>query len=298
MELDYLLLDVFTTERLKGNQLAVVCNGDGLLDNEMQAIAAEFNLSETVFLMKPTGERNHACARIFTPKAELPFAGHPTVGASVVIGLRREVPLVRLEERIGLITALVETTGKHSGRARFTLPRLPDEVPTTMPDTGAIAMALGILPEDIGFGLYRPAAFTAGNMFYLIPVKNAQVLASLRLERRGWTDVFPLDRHSVYVFTETPEEEGVDFAARMFSPSTFGREDPGTGSAAAALIGLIARNVSFSDGQDEFMLRQGDEVGRPCRISMQLRKDAGVLTHAGIGGDALVVGEGKLYFGS
>lgn len=296
MDLEYLLLDVFTTEQYKGNQLAVVCNGDGLLDNEMQTIAREFNLSETVFLTKAAGERNTSCARIFTTKVELPFAGHPTIGAAVVLGLQHKVPVVRIEERIGLITALVERTNKHAGRARFTLPRLPDEAGTS-PDKGAMAMALGIMPEDIGCGLYKPAVFTAGNLFYLVPVRNAAVLARLKLERRGWSEVFPLDRHSVYVFTETPEEEGVDFAARMFSPGMTGGEDPGTGSAAAALIGLIARNARFADGQEEYVLRQGDEMGRPCRIMLQVRKDADVLTHAGIGGHAVIIGEGKLRFG-
>ena len=296
MELEYLLLDVFTSERMKGNQLAVVCNGEGLLDNEMQAIALEFNLSETVFLTKPVVERNTVAVRIFTPKTELPFAGHPTVGAAVVLGLQHKVPVVRIEERVGLITALVDRTDKHSGNARFTLPRLPDEVEGMAPDTAAIAMALGILPDDIGCGLYKTAVFTAGNLFYLVPVKSAHVLANLKLERRGWSEVFPLERHAVYVFTETPEEEGIDFAARMFAPGMVGGEDPGTGSAAAALIGLIARHVSFADGQGEFVLRQGDEMGRPCRIALQLRKDADILTHAGIGGNAVVVGEGKLYF--
>ena len=157
-------------------------------------------------------------------------------------------------------------------------------------------MALGILPEDIGCGLYKPAVLTAGNLFYLVPVRNAQVLANLKLERRGWSEIFPLERHAVYVFTETPEEAGIDFAARMFAPGMVGGEDPGTGSAAAALIGLIARNAPFADGQGEYMLRQGDEMGRPCRISLQVRKDADILTHAGIGGNAIIVGEGKLRF--
>ena len=108
MKLNYLLLDVFTRDRLKGNQLAVVTKADGLLDGEMQAIAREFNLSETVFMLKPQAERNTAAIRIFTPYAELPFAGHPTVGAAVVLGLQNKVTAVRLEEKIGLITALFE----------------------------------------------------------------------------------------------------------------------------------------------------------------------------------------------
>jgi trans-2,3-dihydro-3-hydroxyanthranilate isomerase len=106
MKLNYLLLDVFTRERLKGNPLAVVLKADGLLDGEMQAIAREFNLSETVFIQKPHAERNTASVRIFTPTVELPFAGHPTVGAAVVLGLQNKVSAVRLEEQIGLITAL------------------------------------------------------------------------------------------------------------------------------------------------------------------------------------------------
>ena len=101
MKLDYTLLDVFTTERLSGNPLAVVGKADGLLDDQMQRIAAEFNLSETVFITKPKTERHTAALRIFTPQVELPFAGHPTVGAAVVLGLETKMTAIRLEEPIG-----------------------------------------------------------------------------------------------------------------------------------------------------------------------------------------------------
>lgn len=297
MKLKYLLLDVFTSERFKGNPLAVVCNADGLLDNEMQAIASEFNLSETVFLSKAEGDRNTAAARIFTPQAELLFAGHPTIGAAIVLGQSHKVPVVRIEGRIGVITALVEKGENGAMNARFSLPMLPEEVPGAVPGKHNIAMALGIAPEDVGCGLYKPAVFTAGTAFYLVPVRNAQVLRSIKLERRGWDAVFPHERHSAYVFTETPEEKDNDFAARMFGPGMGLEEDPGTGSAAAALIGLIARHTSFADGQGEYHLRQGHEIGRPCRIGIQLRKSAGELTHGGISGEAVIVGEGELDLG-
>src|SRR5690606_28282101 len=116
-------------------------------------------------------------------------------------------------------------------------------------------------------------------------------------ERRGWNETFPLDRHSVYVFTETPEEPENTFAARMFSPGMGLGEDPGTGSAVAALTGLVAEHTPFADGQAEYFVRQGHEMGRPCRISMQIRKEAGVLTHAGIGGEAVCIGEGEINCG-
>ncbi len=295
-KLRYMLLDVFTSERLKGNPLAVVCDGDGLLDNDMQAIASEFNLSETVFLTRPSVERNSAAVRIFTPRVELSFAGHPTVGAAIVLGQQHKVPVVRIEEKVGLITALVEKDAHGVLNARFGLPRLPEEAGTA-PDRHDIAMALGILPSDVGCGLYKPAVFTAGTLFYLVPVANAKVLRDLKPERRGWQETFPLDRHSVYVFTETPEEKANDFAARMFSPGMGLGEDPGTGSAAAALIGLVSRNAEFSDGQREYQIRQGHEMGRPCRIAIQVRKEAGELTHGGIGGNAVIIGEGHLDLG-
>jgi trans-2,3-dihydro-3-hydroxyanthranilate isomerase len=294
MKLKYLLLDVFTSEPYNGNPLAVVCDGDGLLDNEMQAIASEFNLSETVFLTRPRSERNTACVRIFTPTMELGFAGHPTVGAALILGQQHKVPVVRIEERIGTITALVEKKDdKGAASARFGLPRLPEEAGTA-PDRHDIALALGVMPGDIGCGLYRPSVVTAGVLFYLVPVRNAKVLQSVQPERRGWADVFPLGQNSVYVFTETTDEPDNHFAARMFSPGMGLTEDPGTGSAAAALIGLVARHASFSDGQEEFFVRQGHEMGRPCRIAIQVRKEAGELTHGGIGGQVVIVGEGEL----
>ncbi len=291
MKLNYLLLDVFTRERLQGNQLAVVCKADGLLDGEMQAIAREFNLSETVFILKPHIERNTASIRIFTPHTELPFAGHPTVGAAVVLGLLNKVSAVRLEEPIGLITALFEKSDKRSGEARFALPRLPSRI-APLTDRLGMAQALGIEVEDIGCDLYEPAVFSAGVMFHLVPVRNAEVLRRIKINAGIWNTVFSHDHNSAYVFTLTPEEPDNDFAARMFGIDI--GEDPGTGSAAAALIGLLAEHADLATGQADYVLRQGHEMGRPCRITIQLRKDNDVLIHGGIGGHAVIVGEGVL----
>lgn len=291
MKLNYLLLDVFTRERLKGNPLAVVMKADGLLDNQMQAIASEFNLSETVFVNRPQAERHTAAVRIFTPRVELPFAGHPTVGAAVALGLQTRASAIRLEEKIGVITCVIERIDKQIGQARFSLPKLPEEVGKAPP---ALAMAgsLGLDPDEIGCGELQPALYSAGVPFYLIPVRDASVLKRIKLERRGWDEIYPFGQGSVYVFTRTPDEAGFDLAARMFSPGLGVGEDPATGSAAAALIGLLARDAS--PGQTEFTLRQGHEMGRPSTIQLQMRLDDGRLTHGGIGGDAVVVGEGVL----
>lgn len=294
MKLDYLLLDVFTRERLQGNQLAVVHRADGLLDNEMQAIAREFNLSETVFLTKPQSERNAAGVRIFTPHQELPFAGHPTVGAAVVLGLQTDRSAVRMEEKIGLVTALFQKADKRSGEARFALPRLPTKV-ADLTDRLGIAQALGIELEEIGCDVYGPAVYTAGVTFHLIPVRDSGVLRRAKPNMAMFEDIFFHDHNSAYVFTLTPEEPENDIAARMFGMGV--GEDPGTGSAAAALIGLLSDKADFGTGQADFSLRQGKEMGRLCRISLQLRREGEVLTHGAIGGHAVIVGEGVLDLG-
>lgn len=294
MKLDYLLMDVFTRTPLTGNPLAVVKRADGLTTEQMQRIAAEFNLSETVFIIRPALERHAAAVRIFTPRVELPFAGHPTVGAAVAMGLELKSSAIRLEEKIGVITAVMERIDARSGNARFALPHLPMSVGTT-PDPGRIALMLGIEPDDIGLGHHRASVYSAGVIFYLVPVRDAAVLKRVTPARAGWSEVFPLEHHSVYVYTATPEEPENDFAARMFSPGMGLSEDPATGAAAAALIGELASEAG--PGQTEYLIRQGVEMGRPSLITVQIRKDGEVITHGGIGGDAVIVGQGTLDLG-
>lgn len=290
MKLPYLILDVFTRQPLQGNPLAVILQADGLSDGEMQAIAREFNLSETVFISKPENERNSASLRIFTPYQELPFAGHPTVGAAVTLGLNSRAPDIRMEEKVGLVTAHFERIDGRTGEARFTLPRLPERV-ADLPDRLSIAQALGIDVEDIGCDVFTPAVFSAGVTFHLIPVRDATVLKNIRVNRTAWEDVFHHDHHSAYVFTLTPDEQDNDIAARMFGMGL--GEDPGTGSAAAALIGLLAEQ-EMGSGQSDYVLRQGHEMGRPCRITLQSRKESDRLVHGAIGGQAVVIAEGVL----
>src|SRR3569833_25338 len=282
MKLDYLLLDVFTRERLRGNQLAVVLKADGLLDDQMQRIAAEFNLSETVFISKPNAERHTAAVRIFTPQVELPFAGHPTVGAAVVLGLETRSSAIRIEEKIGVITCVIEKIDKARGHARFALPHLPT-VAGKAPDKTQLALMLGLEPEDIGFGMHKPSVFSAGWTFYLIPVKSPAVLAQVKPQTGGWSQTFPLEHHSVYVYTETPGEDGNDFAARMFSPGMGLGEEPTTKATTTTQNGELAQDAT--DGQTEYVLRRGMEMARLSLITMQISKNGDRLNHGGKGGD-------------
>ena len=289
MKIDYLLLDVFTRNALSGNPLAVVREADGLLDDQMQRVANELNLSETVFIRRPKSERHTAAVRIFTPMRELPFAGHPTVGVAVALGLEHKTSAVRIEEQIGVITCVIERIDRRTGHARFAIPHLP-LVAGKPPDRTKIALALGLEPDEIGCGMLKPTVHTAGVVYYLVPVRNAQALARIETQRGGWNEVFPLPMHAVYAYTATPEESGNDYAARMFAPDL--GEDAATGSAAAALIGPLSEQCG--DGMTDYVIRQGMEMGRPSRIEVQIRKDGEQLTHGAIGGDALIVGQGSL----
>lgn len=293
MDLDYILLDVFTDTPLSGNPLAVVQKADELSDSRMQAIAAEFNLSETVFVCKPENERHTARLRIFTPRRELPFAGHPTIGMAALLGINFNLTAARLEENVGLVTCLMERESKRMGRARFSLPKLPERVDTDY-DLEAVGAALGVGAEAIGCGAYAPTRFDAGNPFHLIPVRDAHVLRNVSLDRGAWAGAFPGDDKSVYLFTETPEERENDLAARMFSPSMGIGEDPATGSAVAALAGLLAEQLEGTQAQ-QLRIRQGVEMGRPSLIELELQVQDGRLGHALIGGAAVVVGSGTLY---
>lgn len=292
MKLSYYLLDVFTDKPLAGNQLAVVMKADLLSEKQMQAIAKEFNLSETIFVRQPRLDNHAAHVRIFTPDTELPFAGHPTVGAAVLLGLHQRLQAVRLEEEVGSITSVMERINSYTGSAHFSLPKLPEKIAADL-SAEVLANALGLASDEIGCADFEPAIYSAGVPFYLVPVRDTDVLARVKIERRGWAGVFPVSKHMVYAFTEAPDEH-VDFAARMFAPLAGISEDPATGAAAAALIGLLAEHVGSDDGQFKYQLRQGKELGRPSVIDINFTKAGGQLKRGGIGGKAVVVAEGTL----
>ena len=294
-------LDVFTTTPLAGNPLAVVRDADGLDDGAMQRIAREFNLSETVFLLPPRDPVNTARARIFTPSRELPFAGHPTIGAAVLIGLteaqglmQSQDILIALEEEIGLISCTVGYDRNGIARASFALPKLP------MPAGQAgqslfIAQALGLDESDIGFGQHVPTIFSAGNPFCFVPVATRAAMSRAKPDAALWHAAFGhMERGACYLYTRESVAPDHHFHARMFAPGLGIAEDPATGSAVAAFAGVLMVHDKPADGAHMFMIEQGYEMGRPSLISLGLDVMDGKLMEATIGGSAVMVQEGTL----
>ena len=290
----YYILDVFTDTKLAGNPLAVVLDSDELDTSAMQRIAREFNLSETVFLAPPRDPVNSAAIRIFTPATELPFAGHPTVGAAILLAeqkapdllAREDVGLV-LEEAIGLVSCSVRHRRGEAAHARFEVPCLATQW-AAPPDPAAMAGLLGLGAEDIGFGRHGPTCFSAGNAVTFVPLASIEALGRARLAAR------PGEKAMLYLYTPASEGGTRGFRARMLSVGYGVPEDPATGSAAAAFPGVLLANERLGDGEHDCILHQGIEMGRPSRIGLAFAIDGGRLTASAIGGSAVIVAQGTL----
>lgn len=296
----FVTLDVFTDTALAGNPLAVVFDADDLDDAAMQAIAAEFNLSETVFITEPKGREGDYGLRIFTPLEELPFAGHPTVGSAIALGLKRSSePGKRLrfilEETVGDITADVRINSADHGSARFFLPRLPERVGDLPPITD-IAAALGLQPGDLLDTPVQGGIWSAGVPFGIVPLRYPELLSEISLDIPVLERVFGGEQpYPAYVVAKASSTEFTqDWRVRMFGPHLGITEDPATGGAAAAFAGLIAKEAGLGDGEHAISIYQGVEMARPSHLRLILKIENGALSQAVLGGDAVMMSEGKL----
>lgn len=294
----FVTLNVFTDRRFTGNPLGAVLEPEGLDTEMMQAITREFGHPETIFVFPPANPKHRARLRIFTPGREIPFAGHPTVGAAVLLaridGDKGQRQLV-IEEGIGAVQCTAERADAHCGSAQFIVPQLPaPSLPA--PDNAAIAAALNVDAADIGFGNFRPGRWSAGNPFAFVPLQGLVAIRRSRPDPAQFEPTFatPERPGMVFLFCRETEISAHDFHARMFAPGMGVPEDPATGSAAAAFAGVLAEQAGLADGEHAFTIEQGHEMGRPSLIRLSLTVSAGKLAAAAIGGDAVVVTEGTI----
>lgn len=292
--LEFRTLDVFTTQPFTGNPLAVVLGADGLSTAQMQTIAREFNLSETIFVMTPRDAAHRARVRIFFPTAEIPFAGHPTIGCAVLLATMDAADgdftrhLV-LEEEAGLVPVTVWRKGGVT-EAEFTAPILPHETEGRV--DGAPAPALGLEAGEIGFGAHRPGIWQGGPRFLYVPVASLAALARARAMQPHWDAVMAAAGvDSAYLYT--PGDD-CDFRARMFSPTAGIPEDPATGSATAILAAQLMASDALGDGETRLHLRQGVEMGRASDLFMTVDVAGGCLRAVRIRGAAVALSEGRI----
>jgi trans-2,3-dihydro-3-hydroxyanthranilate isomerase len=303
MRLQFHTLDVFTDRRFGGNPLAVVHAADSLDGVEMQRIAREFSLSETVFVLKPERPAHSARLRIFTPSSELAFAGHPTVGAAILLAeLRASTTgvaggtdsLVVLEENIGIVRVGVRLRPGSASFAEFDAPRLPEETGQLAP-IDRLAAAIGLIPAEIGFENHRPTRFAAGNAFAFVPVSGLDAMARAEVQSQHWASAFGgQGLVGAFLYTRQCVNASSAFHARMFGPDYGVPEDPATGSAAVGFAGVVHRFDGLPDGMHKRIIEQGFEMGRPSLISLSLEIERGRLDAVRIGGHSVRVSEGMI----
>ncbi len=291
MKRKYAIYDVFTTQRLAGNPLAVVFDAGDLNSQHMQAIAGEFNLSETVFILPRQNPMADYKLRIFTPAYEMDFAGHPTVGAAVALADGRDKAGLILELNVGLTPCAVAVQDGVP-YAEFVAPALPLESELALhPDRAA--KVINVEPFEVGFKRYGVSAFGVAKPYLYVPVDGLEVIAKCRptpdLMRGG------IPYSGIYAFTRRSITKEAAFHARFFAPDMGIAEDPATGSAAVGLAGVIMKYEPPEDGRHTYIIEQGFEMGRPSMLRLELEVENAALKHVRLGGNAVKVAEGVLY---
>ncbi|MDB5653669.1 MAG: Trans-2,3-dihydro-3-hydroxyanthranilate isomerase [Tardiphaga sp.] len=305
MTIDYVTLDVFTEHPFGGNPLAVIPDARGLDDARMQAIATEFNYSETTFVLPPENPAHSARVRIFTPTDEIPFAGHPNVGTAFVLGRQPTLfgkPVADrmiFEEKAGLVHVdLMRERGEIVG-AGFVAPRplvIGDEV-----DVSLLAACVGLPPEAVSRVMHAPRVVSVGLPFAVAELDDLAALAAARPNTLAFAEAGKKhwhrdDRFSLFIYVRTGN--GIDrLRARMFAPLSNIPEDPATGSASAALAAYLVSLDPRQDAHVAIAIEQGVEMGRPSAIGVEVEKRAGCVEAVRISGHCVPMMQGTLTSG-
>ena len=295
----FVTVDVFTDRRFGGNPLAVFPDASGLSDGQMQSLAAEFNLSETTFVVPPENPSNTARVRIFNRTSEMPFAGHPNVGTGwVLAGLGRDRDgVLRFEEIAGLVEVRVERDGA-GGQPRSVTIAAPQPLSlgAEMP-VDLLAGCVGLDVSDVVVAAHRPVVASVGNSFVIAEVKAAALSrAAPDMARfRSAVEAFPTlgpRRLPLYLYAQEGQSAGTTrLRARMFSPLSGTIEDAATGSAATPLAALLLSLTTASERR--YDITQGVEMGRPSLLACSARRAADGI-RASVGGGCVPVLKGEV----
>jgi trans-2,3-dihydro-3-hydroxyanthranilate isomerase len=271
----YLVVDVFTSQPLEGNQLGVFLDGRPFTDGDMQRLAREMNFPETVFLLPPQSDGDVAM-RIFTPEEELPFAGHPVLGTAFAVGTALGTDKVTLETRLGPVPIALERDGSRIVFGRMQQP-IPTPEPYDRPDD--LLAALGVQSSELPVELYRN-----GPPHVYVALPDEQAVATLRPDMARLEDLG--------ICANCFAGSGRRWKTRMFAPGSVVAEDPATGSAAGPLAVHLARHGRIRFGE-EIEIRQGAEINRPSLLYAKATGSAERIESVEVGGAARIVASGS-----
>lgn len=297
--------DVFADEAFGGNPVAVIPDAQGLADREFQQIAREMNLSETVFVVPPTDPAAIVKLRIFTPTQEIPFAGHPVIGTFFVLSLLNRFPLQEpvtrfiFECNIGLFPVEL---GVFNGSVEQVIMSQPEpqffETVDNLQDLYEISRALGLNKTNIVDTHLPIEIVSTGLPVLIVPIRTLTAVKSIQVDLTGTMEVCDrLGVNGMMVFTPITVEDWAHVHTRMFAAPIGIIEDPATGSASGALGAYLVKNGVVDVGPTtEIMMEQGYEIDRPSRILVQVFSDDDKIQEIKVGGQAVMVAEGKLLF--
>lgn len=298
----FFTLDVFTDRVFGGNQLAVFPDAAAVPVDRMQSIAREFNFSETVFVLPPDDPAHARRLRIFTPGAELPFAGHPTVGTAHLLVATGAVPAAEgdntfvLEEGVGPVRVSVRQERGEVTFAQLSVAKLPERLDTAAPDQ--IAEALSLSRDDVVDDGIGPAAFSCGTPFLFARLRDVDAVSRAELSYPAWKRAFTeRGTNELFFFAEGGRLPGADVHGRMFAPGLGVPEDPATGSAVAALAGYLVALQKPADGTAKWTVEQGVEMGRPSLLYLEADVSKGAIAGVRVGGRSVIVTEGLMEIG-
>jgi trans-2,3-dihydro-3-hydroxyanthranilate isomerase len=296
MQRRYITVDVFTDRAFGGNPLAVVLDAGGLSTAQMQAIATEFNYSETTFVLPPRESANDAQVRIFTVNREIPFAGHPNVGTAFVLAMRAAKPPARLlfEEGAGLVPVEIAVEQGRVVSTEFTAPQPLKRMSQVSVEQAAACLSLSA--SDVMTERHPPQIISVGLAFLAVELTSREALRRARPDAAAFAKTFPCDgSDAVYLYTRAvpASEQPCDLQARMFHPGASGlSEDPATGSATAAAAALLADLNATRDGELKLQIGQGVDMGRPSLLRTRVHKKNGEITSIHVGGSCVQMMEG------
>jgi trans-2,3-dihydro-3-hydroxyanthranilate isomerase len=299
MQHRYVTVDVFADRPFAGNPLAVVLDAVGLSPAQMQAIAAEFNYAETTFVLPPREASHTAHVRIFSPRNELPFAGHPNVGTAFVLARARPGagPAARFEfeEQAGIVPLELIRDGGEVVGAELTAPESLSVRSAIASERAAGCIGLDV--SDLRTDHHPPTVVSVGLPFVVVEVRTRDALRRACPSVAAHGETLPCDgADAVYLYTRdvTGSAPGVDIEARMFAPLDGIVEDPATGSATAAMAAFLAHLTPDPDGEARLRFSQGVDFGRPSVLETRTRKRAGVVEAVRVGGRCVPIMEGRL----
>lgn len=293
----YVTVDVFTRQLFAGNPLAVVFDARELTTAQMQAIATEFNYSETTFILPPRDSQHTAQVRIFTARIEVPFAGHPNVGTAVALAKELEargcIPPERFvfEEAAGLVPIRLLREGSTVVGAELTAPEPLSVGSEVSVDDAAACVTLS--PQEIATSTHPPQVISVGLPFLAMELASRDALRRAKPNAIVHERVLPVVGTDG-VFAYVRGSDAGQLHARMFAPLDATIEDPATGSAAGAAIALLTQLKPEADADLAWRIEQGVDMGRPSLILGRTEKRAGVVTAVRVAGHAVLVMHGVL----